>query len=669
MERIGCYFSQRFVPRWLVLMFDLSAIPIAYFFAFLLRFNLNLPRTLEFVSPAHLLFIVPVFILFFRLTKSYSGIVRYSTTVDILRIVAATVFSTLLLLIISNAARQLNVPTAFVLPYSIIIIQFLLLTFILILFRLMVKAAFLYISPRKKEVKRVMIFGAGKMGQITRNILSGDSSSNVELIGFIDDNTSLQNKISAGIPIYSEKKAFETIISKKKVQELIIAIEPSGVTHQRKREIADLCIKYNILIKEVPPVKSWINGELKAKSIRKIDIEDLLGRDSIQLEKEKIEQGLKDAVVLVTGAAGSIGSEIVRQLISFHVKRVILLDKAESELYDLQNEILSKNNPSQFDIIVGDVTNKEKMRKIFSRYLPSIVFNAAAYKHVPLMEDHPCEALRVNVGGTKILADLSIEFNVDKFVFISTDKAVNPTNVMGASKRISEIYIQSLVQSGNIKTKFITTRFGNVLGSNGSVVPLFKKQIERGGPVTVTHKDITRYFMTIPEACQLVLEAGFMGKGGEIFIFDMGEPVRIYDLAKKMIRLSGYIPGQDIELIITGLRPGEKLYEELLDNKELLLPTHNDKILIGKVRKHDFNLVNNKIQGLLQDLDKKSAHQMIKQMMNIAPEFVSVNSCYSECNTGINGNSTVKTNGNENGKSTKLVNPEVQFNQLLAPEN
>ncbi len=668
MERIGCYFSQRFVPRWLVLMFDLSALPIAYFLAFLLRFNLNLPSTLEFVSPAHLLFIVPVFILFFRLTKSYSGIVRYSTTVDILRIVTATVFSTLLLLIISNAARLLNVPAAFVLPYSVIIIQFLLLTFILILFRLMVKAAFLYISPRKKEVKRVMIFGAGKMGQITRNILSGDTSSNVELIGFIDDNTSLQNKISAGIPIYSEKKAFETIISKKKVQELIIAIEPSGVTHQRKREIADLCIKYNILIKEVPPVKSWINGELKAKSIRKIDIEDLLGRDSIQLEKEKIEQGLKDAVVLVTGAAGSIGSEIVRQLISFHVKRVILLDKAESELYDLQNEILSKNNPSQFDIIVGDVTNKEKMRKIFSRYLPSIVFNAAAYKHVPLMEDHPCEALRVNVGGTKILADLSIEFNVDKFVFISTDKAVNPTNVMGASKRISEIYIQSLVQSGNIKTKFITTRFGNVLGSNGSVVPLFKKQIERGGPVTVTHKDITRYFMTIPEACQLVLEAGFMGKGGEIFIFDMGEPVRIYDLAKKMIRLSGYIPGQDIELIITGLRPGEKLYEELLDNKELLLPTHNDKILIGKVRKHDFNLVNNKIQGLLQDLDKKSAHQMIKQMMNIAPEFVSVNSCYSECNTRINGNSTVKTNGNENGKSTKLVNPEVQYNQLLAPE-
>ena len=607
MERIGCYFSQRFVPRWLVLMFDLSALPIAYFLAFLLRFNLNLPSTLEFVSPAHLLFIVPVFILFFRLTKSYSGIVRYSTTVDILRIVTATGFSTLLLLIISNAARLLNVPAAFVLPYSVIIIQFLLLTFILILFRLMVKAAFLYISQRKKEVKRVMIFGAGKMGQITRDILSGDTSSNVELVGFIDDNTSLQNKISAGIPIYSEKKAFETIISKKKVQELIIAIEPSGVTHQRKREIADLCIKYNILIKEVPPVKSWINGELKAKSIRKIDIEDLLGRDSIQLEKEKIEQGLKDAVVLVTGAAGSIGSEIVRQLISFHVKRVILLDKAESELYDLQNEILSKNNPSQFDIIVGDVTNKEKMRKIFSRYLPSIVFNAAAYKHVPLMEDHPCEALRVNVGGTKILADLSIEFNVDKFVFISTDKAVNPTNVMGASKRISEIYIQSLVQSGNIKTKFITTRFGNVLGSNGSVVPLFKKQIERGGPVTVTHKDITRYFMTIPEACQLVLEAGFMGKGGEIFIFDMGEPVRIYDLAKKMIRLSGYIPGQDIELIITGLRPGEKLYEELLDNKELLLPTHNDKILIGKVRKHDFNLVNNKIQGLLQDLDKKSS--------------------------------------------------------------
>jgi FlaA1/EpsC-like NDP-sugar epimerase len=355
----------------------------------------------------------------------------------------------------------------------------------------------------------------------------------------------------------------------------------------------------------------------------------LLGRNSIQLDRKKIEQGLKESVVFVTGAAGSIGSEIVRQLIHFKVQKIILLDKAESDLYDLQQEIISNSEHTNFEVIVGDVTNKSKLRKIFAEYSPTIVFNAAAYKHVPLMEEFPSEALRVNVGGNKIMADLSIEFGVEKFVFISSDKAVNPTNVMGTTKRISEMYIQSLAQSGKFSTQFIITRFGNVLGSNGSVVPLFKKQIEKGGPVTITHKDITRYFMTIPEACQLVLEAGFMGKGGEIFVFDMGEPVKIYDLAAKMISLSGFVPNQDIEIKITGLRPGEKLYEELLDNKEEVLKnTHNEKIMIGKDRKHDFEDMNNKIIDLLTAMDSLTRNKLVEKMMYIVPEFISMNSYY-----------------------------------------
>ncbi|HSO88194.1 MAG TPA: UDP-N-acetylglucosamine 4,6-dehydratase family protein, partial [Draconibacterium sp.] len=325
----------------------------------------------------------------------------------------------------------------------------------------------------------------------------------------------------------------------------------------------------------------------------------------------------------------SIGSEIVRQLMLFNAGHVILLDKAESDLYNLQNEILTKFKNVRFTVIVGDVTNEVKLRKVFKKYAPSMVINAAAYKHVPLMEEYPCEAIRVNIGGTRILADLSVEFGVEKFVMVSTDKAVNPTNVMGASKRISEIYIQALSQSHKNGTQFITTRFGNVLGSNGSVVPLFKKQIEDGGPVTVTHQEITRFFMTIPEACQLVLEASFMGKGGEIFVFDMGEPVRIYDLAEKMIYLSGYTPHKDIKIEVTKLRPGEKLFEEVLGSQEDLVPTHNEKILIGKTVMHDYKTVKKQINQLIDCVDDCDNQMLVDYMREIAPEFISQNSYYT----------------------------------------
>lgn len=643
MLRFIHYFSDRFLPRWIVLLFDLSVVFFSWVLAYILRFNFILPVARVQMEVLQLAVIFPVFLYCFWISRSYSGIIRQSATEDVLRVISATMCSGLILTMISFTGRMVSAPSFLILPFSVIIIQILLVTSVIISSRLLTKLVFQKVFRNEKGRKNVMIFGAGQLGQITHNALLTDSSENSKLIGFIDDNPALYNMRTAGVPIYSVDKAFGKIIPEKEVTELIFAVDQSKITQKRKREITDKCLENKLVIKEVPPVTTWINGELKARAIRRINIEDLLGRDAIHLQCKNIAEGLKDSVVLVTGAAGSIGSEIVRQLIAFRVKQVILLDKAESDLYDLQQEI-AKNTHSKFKIIVGDVTNKNKLRKVFAKYSPNIVFNAAAYKHVPLMEEFPCEAIRVNVGGTKNLADLAIEFDIEKFVFISTDKAVNPTNVMGASKRISEIYIQSLVQTGLSSTRFITTRFGNVLGSNGSVVPLFKKQIEKGGPVTVTHKDITRYFMTITEACQLVLEAGFMGQGGEIFVFDMGVPVKIHTLAEKMISLSGFVPHHDIEIKVTGLRPGEKLYEELLDNKEELLPTHNDKILIGKIRKHDYHVVNKKIIALLSGIDEQSRAQMVEQMMLIVPEFIPMNPFYTNGKPS-NGSSVLSKQG------------------------
>lgn len=628
MKHIIHFFSKNYLPRWLILAFDLGIVVLSWFIAFLLRFNFDLADVETFISTIHLLLILPIFFVCFWKTKSYAGILRHSTSEDVIHILSATACAGLLLALISFTGRKISSLEFLIIPYSVIIIHVLLVSIALILSRLLVKMTFENWFKTRKNPKRIMIYGAGWKGKITLNTLLMDISLNNKVIGFIDDNPRLYEKYISGVPIYSSQKAFNKIIPEQNISEIILAIDNDKITKERKKEITDKCINHNMIIKEVPPVKNWIHGELQAHSIRPISIEDLLGRSAIQLDRKRIEQGLKDSVVLVTGAAGSIGSEIVRQLIEFKVKRVILYDKAESDLYNLQQEILRKKVHEDFVVVVGDVTNAVKLRKIFTEFAPTMVFNAAAYKHVPLMEEFPGEAIHVNVGGTKILADLSIEFGVEKFVFISTDKAVNPTNVMGATKRLSEMYIQSLVQSEKISTKFIITRFGNVLGSNGSVVPLFKKQIENGGPVTITHKDITRYFMTIPEACQLVMEAGFMGEGGEIFVFDMGEPIKIYDLAKKMISLSGFIPEKDIKIKTIGLRPGEKLYEELMSDKEELQPTHNEKILIGKVIKHDLQIVN-EITDLLVSLEDMNRAELVEQMMRIVPEFISMNSLYS----------------------------------------
>jgi FlaA1/EpsC-like NDP-sugar epimerase len=378
----------------------------------------------------------------------------------------------------------------------------------------------------------------------------------------------------------------------------------------------------------VPPVSSWINGELSFKQIKKINIEELLERDAIKLDEDNISKQVKNKTVLVSGAAGSIGSEIVRQLIKYKPSKIILLDQSESPLYEMEMELAEKCKKEQYEIVIGDVRNKDRMQNLFKTLKPQIVFHAAAYKHVPMMENNPSESIFTNVLGTKVMADLSVEFGVEKFVMISTDKAVNPTNVMGASKRVAEIYTQSLGKKS--KTKFITTRFGNVLGSNGSVIPRFRQQIEKGGPITITHPDITRYFMTIPEACQLVLEAGAMGTGGEIFIFDMGSSVKIIDLAKKMIKLSGLTLDKDINIVVTGLRPGEKLFEELLNDKEKTMPTHHAQIMIAKVKEYDLDAVAKDIDALISMFGSQNNNEIVTKMKNIVPEYISNNSEYEK---------------------------------------
>lgn len=624
------YFLKRYLPRWLVFFFDLHLVLITFLLAYLLRFNLNAKTTADFFNYQELFLILFINLGCFLFFKSYAGILRQSTTEDIARIFLSLGIGSFTVFIISFVMRQLTYDSPLLVPYSIIIIHFAISSNLLLLSRIIAKQIFTgWLTNEKQEVK-IMIYGAGKLGQITQNVLTMDDTLNVRVVGFIDDNFYLQHRLISGIPVYSIQYAFKKVIKRNRVKEIIFALEHEEFQKQLKRELVEYCMSNGVLVKEVPPVHKWINGALKAEEIKAIKIEDLLSRDAINLDRKKIKAGVKDAVILVAGAAGSIGSEIVHQLILFQSHHVVLLDKAESDLYDLQNDILARNENPMFSVIVGDVTNKNVLRKAFEKYRPSIVINAAAYKHVPLMEEYPCEAIRVNIGGTKNLADLSIEYKVKKFVFISTDKAVNPTSVMGTTKRISEIYVQSLAESQASSTQFITTRFGNVLGSNGSVVPLFKKQIENGGPVTVTHPNITRYFMTIPEACQLVLEACFMGHGGEIFVFDMGKPVSIFTLAEKMILLSGYIPNQDINIQITGLRPGEKLYEELLDDKENLLPTYNEKIMIAKVRKYEYEYINNLIIKLIEDVDILSSEQLIHKMKNIVPEFISANSVYNK---------------------------------------
>lgn len=513
-------------------------------------------------------------------------------------------------------------------PYSVIIIGFLSAALILFNYRLLVKYIFSFYKNAIVKKQRVLIFGAGQTGIVTRHVI--DSSPRTQTVGFLENDRNKIGKVLDGAKIYDANfKELEFLIKELSADEIIITIKDLAL--DAKNELVDICIRNQVKVRTIPPVEKWVRGELSINQIKEVNIEDLLGRESIKLDNPSVQHELQGKKVLITGAAGSIGSEMVRQVIRFNPEVLILIDQAESDLYEIEREIRQAESWTKIVLYLADITNKDRIEAIFKTHTPDTVFHAAAYKHVPMMESNPVEAVLCNILGTKLLADLSVQFGVRKFVMISTDKAVNPTNVMGCSKRIAEIYVQSLnnhVISTGGKTSFVTTRFGNVLGSNGSVIPLFKKQIQVGGPVTVTHPEVTRYFMTIPEACQLVLEAGTMGKGGEIFIFDMGSAIKISDLAKKMIYLSGFEPHKDIEIVYTGLREGEKLYEELLNNFEDTLPTHHKKIMIAKVKEYAYDEVNRYVD-LFHDLVYDANElKMVALMKELVPEYKSNYSRY-----------------------------------------
>ncbi len=626
--------SDRYLARWIVLTFDLSVIAISYFIASLLRYNFDASELAADWKPTNLAMVVLAYLGGFLISKSYAGIIRHTGLRDAFNILKASLiaFSILFVLTLLSYMASESFRSDFNIGRSVLVIHFLLNLFFLIGSRMAVKV--IYQSTQMSRVQKqtkVLIYGAGASGMITKNTLQQESKRDYDILGFIDDNPYKVGKAIEGIMVYSPKKIFgSNFVEKNKVDQIIISIQ-SNLSPKRKKEITETALEKNLEVKIVPPIENWIHGELSAKQIKNVKIEDLLERDPIILDNVNISREVKDRVILVTGAAGSIGSEISRQLIYYAPRKVILLDQAESALYDLENEIKSKDpaNYGLTEYVVGDVTDKARMTKVFRVFQPDIVFHAAAYKHVPLMEDNPYEGIKTNICGTKIVADLSADFNIQKFVMVSTDKAVNPTNVMGATKRTAEIYTQALGCRKSVNTQFIITRFGNVLGSNGSVIPLFRKQIEKGGPITITHKDITRYFMTIPEACNLVLEAGAMGNGGEIFVFDMGESVRIIDLAKKMVKLSGLQLGKDIEIVEVGLRPGEKLYEELLAVKENTKPTHHPKILIAEVEPVAYNKVKHLVNHLEHNLENKDNLDMVAELKAIVPEFISNNSIFA----------------------------------------
>ena len=610
--------AHRYASKWLVLAIDVILIVISFILSYIIRFNL----TLNFDTDRLLLqipLIAAISLLAFLFTGSYKGVVRHTGVRDVYNIFNAICLASILAIFFVIINRQMGMLPDFTIPLSIIIIHSLIGFIALTASRYMFKTLYSNMMKTFTIMKNVIIYGAGEAGILTYNALSSTNSP-AKVIGYVDDDNKKVGKSINGIRVYSKDNLSEHFLQKRNVSEIIVSI--SNIDHYRLRELVESLVDYPVQVKIVPPVEDWINGELKLSQIKQVQIEDLLNRVPIQIKNSKIADQLKDQVVMVTGGAGSIGSEIVRQIARFNYKSLIIVDQAESALYDLQQE-LKQNGFHNFIPIVADIRDKNRINTYFQEYKPTMVFHAAAYKHVPLMEYNAYEAIRVNIAGTKMLVDLALAHEVDKFIFVSTDKAVNPTNVMGASKRIAEMYISCMQQMN--KTRFITTRFGNVLGSNGSVIPLFKKQISKGGPLTVTHKDITRYFMTIPEASQLVLEAAAMGQGGEIFIFDMGKSVRIFDLAKNMIKLSGLRYPEDIDIKITGLRPGEKLHEELLANGENTLPTYHKKIMISKVRELDYSDVRSKIDELCVS-NMFFSGDTVKLMKDIVPEFVSNNS-------------------------------------------
>ena len=621
--------GKRYLPLWVILLIDLTVVGIAFVFSVLLLsdFDFALLYSKDRLLTWSILELC--FGVSFLLYKSYEGAFRHTGVRDLIRLVLAALTSISLAFFASRIASVYWVLDLNQLSAAFLILHGFSFTMGVLGLRLFVKLAysrFVLNTTGRKEIG-VLIYGAGTTGITVRNAIKQDPQANSQVVGFIDDNPALIGKRIDGIKVFSFDEAFNSsFIKRHKVNRVVWSIQ-SKIEESFQRA-GDACLNYNLIFQRVPNVNNWIDGQLSSKQLKRVPIEDLLNRAPINLENGGTNHFIKGKTVLITGAAGSIGSEIVRQVYHYKPKKLVLLDNAETPM----NQLLLDLRRSQMDMQVitaymGDVTRKNRIDEVFQEVKPNIVFHAAAYKHVPLMEENAKEAVRVNVVGTEIIAKVSIEHEVEKFVMISTDKAVNPSNVMGASKRSAEILVQSLNKKS--KTEFITTRFGNVLGSNGSVIPLFRKQIENREDVTVTHKDIVRYFMTIPEAVQLVLEAATMGNGGEIFVFDMGQPVKIYELAQKMIKLSGLEEGKDIRIVESGLRPGEKLYEELLSDAENTLPTHHPKIMIAQVREYDEASTETVFEHLsYASLNGATDADLVKTMKQLIPEFKSLNSAF-----------------------------------------
>ena len=618
------------VPRWVIFLLDIGGTLFSYLLSIAIKQNLTLVG-IEWdavFNTGLLIFIANTLV--FTSIKTYSGIVRYTGFQDAVRIAVSVFISSLLLFLVNGLS--IKFVQDFGLTGSVLIMYTTFSFLFLMSYRVAVKYLFSYAKNYKMTKKNVVIFGAGDTGVATQRVLENDGNSNINIIAFIDDDKKKSKKQLNGVPVIRYGQ-LANILTNQNIDELIIA--SFSLSTKRKNEVVDFCLDHDIKVLNVPPYNRWAEGKFTSRQLQTIKIEDLLERDPIVINNNQIRAQIKGKRVLVTGAAGSIGSEIVRQLLPYAPEMIILCDQAETPLHHLELELQEKGTRINCISFLADVTNEKRMEGLFETFKPQYVYHAAAYKHVPMMELCPTEAIRNNVIGTRIVADLAVKYHAERFVMISTDKAVNPTNVMGASKRMAEIYVQGLSKEANLHTKFITTRFGNVLGSNGSVINRFKDQIEKGGPLTVTHPNITRYFMTIPEACQLVLEAGSMGNGGEIFVFDMGQPVAIADLAKKMIRLYGMIPNIDINITYSGLRPGEKLYEELLNDAENTITTYHDKILIAKVREVELSAIKLSFDELGHlVLSASNEMQLVGKMKELVPEFLSNNSVFEQLDGG-----------------------------------
>ena len=618
-------FSSKILPSWTIFLLDAIIVAVSVIFAYFVRFPISEVVKMGTTPWLAVLLVTVVNLLFFRLFRTYSNILRLSSFVDVMHIFVATTLAFLCCVILTLLWKPIfGTRLTYI---AVLIIAYVVAFMVLATSRMVIKMLYDYFKQNKQSMQNTYIYGTTTGIDIAKSLRT-EADNRFRIVGFISDNPDVIGKVMMGVNVYANDGEIPERIQRDHVTALIVS--PAKAKTLKNSDLADRMLREGVKIFLAPEVSDDWDPSSQKQVVKEVQIEDLLGRDPIKINMQEIAAHLEGKRVLITGAAGSIGSEIMRQVAKFNPYQLILIDCAETPLHDLRLELKNKWSEIEAPTIVANITNKARMESIFAEYRPDYVFHAAAYKHVPMMEDNVSEAIQNNVLGTRVLADLAVKYKVSRFVMVSTDKAVNPSNVMGCSKRICEIYVQALARKiekdGSAPTQFITTRFGNVLGSNGSVIPLFRRQIAAGGPVTVTHPEIIRYFMTIPEACQLVLEAGSMGKSGEIYIFDMGQPVKIADLAKRMIQLSGCT---DVKIEYTGLRHGEKLYEELLATRENTKPTSHDKIMIASVREYDFEDVCEDIDALVNSSYQFDSMLTVAKMKDLVPEFKSLNSKYS----------------------------------------